>query len=649
MKQTKNNWKTLVLSMGLAAMMLSPISTNAQTDRSGGLFGTTSEADEVGLMNRSGEPVGVLGSVSNYGIGEEVPLGSGVVIMLLAGAGYAALRRKRSRKGMALLLACVLTLGFTQCKKEQPVEPTQNAGVHITLKMEGGASTQGDGSKVAVNPTGAETYATVDFEDGDVIYVGNDGAYVGYLTYDRTQQAFSGDINPTSTDDYLHFYLLGGKGFTPTISGNTATVNISNQSAKYPVVSYAPSTKKYTSGLTSYTAKLLNKVSIMKFNVTTAVASKSCVCIDGMNNTVTVDFTDPNGTTNGFSYSKSDNGQLMMPGGNGTQTSFTTWAIVLPQDEDLPEAEGKVYVNGYKGTRPVIAAMGSNQYLSDGVDLTINTLTNQLIGVFAVGSTKQVHFSKGNLQATTTDLGANWTWSFAPNQYTWIGNTIANTAITGKGTVSENGTVDLFGYSTDNTNNFFGIIKSKRDNYYPDGPTRGPFLDWGTNSIGGSAANYWYTMEKSKWEYLLYTRATPRFAKANVNGVYGLLVFPDNFSWNTTTMGAVPSTIDNTSGNYNSTNCDISSEHWAMLEAVGVVFLPGTGYRPQNENYVSNINPARGYYWFCDTNGTQSGSGTTYDNNSTYYLYFGQGNLFATTYTMSKRSGAAVRLVHDVE
>ena len=38
----------------------------------------------------------------------------------------------------------------------------------------------------------------------------------------------------------------------------------------------------------------------------------------------------------------------------------------------------------------------------------------------------QVVFSRGNLQATTNDLGANWTWGFAENQWDYIGNAAAN-------------------------------------------------------------------------------------------------------------------------------------------------------------------------------------------------------------------------------
>ena len=42
----------------------------------------------------------------------------------------------------------------------------------------------------------------------------------------------------------------------------------------------------------------------------------------------------------------------------------------------------------------------------------------------------QYRFSRGNLQATTDDLGENWQWSFAPNQWNYLGpHTNKNTSI----------------------------------------------------------------------------------------------------------------------------------------------------------------------------------------------------------------------------
>ena len=66
-------------------------------------------------------------------------------------------------------------------------------------------------------------------------------------------------------------------------------------------------------------------------------------------------------------------------------------------------------------------------------------------GLFSVSATKKVFFSKGNLRATTNDNGSSWTWSFAVFQGDAVGMAAANTTINGNGTVSVNGSVDLFG------------------------------------------------------------------------------------------------------------------------------------------------------------------------------------------------------------
>ena len=53
----------------------------------------------------------------------------------------------------------------------------------------------------------------------------------------------------------------------------------------------------------------------------------------------------------------------------------------------------------------------------------------KLNGKFSVADDKVVCFSKGNLQATTADNGTTWTWAFAADQLTFVGNATANTAI----------------------------------------------------------------------------------------------------------------------------------------------------------------------------------------------------------------------------
>ncbi len=135
----------------------------------------------------------------NNGIGQsEAPLGSGLLILGAAGAGYVLAKRRHSRKGMTLVLALALMLGMTQCKKKD-VETTTTGDlgkmVHITLNV-------GGGDRHIVYPgTGAVLYT-----DGDVIYVGDGSKYIGTLTYGSG--AFSGDITEPAEGDGRHPILL---------------------------------------------------------------------------------------------------------------------------------------------------------------------------------------------------------------------------------------------------------------------------------------------------------------------------------------------------------------------------------------------------------------------------------------------------------
>lgn len=97
-KSNKKTLKTFVFSLGLAALMLTPLKMNAQYDEEKyGLqpwFGTSLMGKE-NSSNRDGESTG---DISNWGIGETVPLGSGIVILLGAGLGYMALKKKEDEQ-----------------------------------------------------------------------------------------------------------------------------------------------------------------------------------------------------------------------------------------------------------------------------------------------------------------------------------------------------------------------------------------------------------------------------------------------------------------------------------------------------------------------------------------------------------------------
>ena len=282
------------------------------------------------------------------------------------------------RRMTYFVVALAMVLGFTQCKKEQ-TPANGKEGVRITLNVDKGANSP----KVVVDPTGHTNpdYATVSFEAGDVIYVGYNNQYVGTLTC--SDGSFSGTVSIEASDivegEHLHFYFLGGVGFEPTVDGNTATVVISDQTAKYPVISYAPSNEVFT-GEGTYSAKLKNKCSIMKVNATLpdAVAAAP-ICITGMNNKVTVHFDTPNGDDNGFEYGIDGEGVIKMPAKDADNVS---WAIVLPQAALEEGEEGSAYTEApsalinYYCNRPQVHKIESNKYYSgsdEDIDLTITT------------------------------------------------------------------------------------------------------------------------------------------------------------------------------------------------------------------------------------------------------------------------------------
>lgn len=92
--------KTLVFSLGLAAMTLTANNLNAQNG--GGLFGrgeTSSDhaisSSEESLMRL--DPTPITGSgIQNDDFG--TPLGSGIAILIGAGLGYVALKKKEDQQ-----------------------------------------------------------------------------------------------------------------------------------------------------------------------------------------------------------------------------------------------------------------------------------------------------------------------------------------------------------------------------------------------------------------------------------------------------------------------------------------------------------------------------------------------------------------------
>ena len=252
------------------------------------------------------------------------------------------------------------------------------------------------------------------------------------------------------------------------------------------------------------------------------------------------------------------------------------------------------------------------------------------IGMFSVSDSKQVTFSKGNLQYTqSTD-----TWSFAENQWDYIGtdNVTGGSVSSDQYGYYRNGDaladkVDLFGWSTSATN--FGVNTSEDYNDY-----YGSFVDWGTNRIGNDAPNTWRTLTYDEWDYLRYhrTNADDLVGVAQVNGVNGLIFLPDNW--------VCPAGVTFQSGFHSNEGVDYYAAYqtfpaaeWSKLESAGAVFLPAAGLR--GGSHVGSVQRYGGYW-----------SATEGKSSRAYFL--GSYSDEASMYGSYRASGRSVRLVKDL-
>lgn len=347
------------------------------------------------------------------------------------------------RKLSTIILAVALVLGLTQCKKEQSATP-QSEGVMITLNV----GDNNNGSRANVDPNGT---TQVTFESGDEIYVAYNGEYVGSLS--RNGSYFEGFVNitPVTPSQPLYFYYLGDNHNLDAadsegkIRGCTATISDQHIYPHLPVISMGKSTVNYSENITSYSSRLYNKCSLMKFNVTTP--STADICITGMNNKVIVNFGDPKGTTNGFTYDQVDGGLIQMAGSSTAER----WVIVLPQTE-LGEGEGgSVYSTDgiYSGRRPPIHAIESNKWYHEGEDIismTLNQYSSNVVDLATLTRNYEaqngqilINALSGNYKITIAD-DATITLRNATIKYTTINTNWAGLSCLGDATIMLEGT-----------------------------------------------------------------------------------------------------------------------------------------------------------------------------------------------------------------
>ena len=325
MKTNKTNRKTIVLSVVMATLLAIPTLMTAQNDREGSLFGSqTIKQNSTGLMNQQGDRGTFSLETTTQQFGESAPLGSGLLIMMAAGAGYAVARRKRNKKGMALLLAFVMLLGFTQCKKNDELTASINNGnwIHFEMRVN-------DNAKHSVNP-GLGTYS---FADGDVIYVGNGTECTGYLIYNEDDAVFGGFIETPSDGQTLHIYYPGFSSLVNFDPNNMVgskyygDYSFGNQSSSLPILSYGTIT--YIDGVTAYTCDLMNQCALVKFEST---INMSVNCDMGETGDFTTAVKMNFNLTDSSPFTRASAAGIFKPYYDEENYPKALWAIMLPED-----------------------------------------------------------------------------------------------------------------------------------------------------------------------------------------------------------------------------------------------------------------------------------------------------------------------------
>ena len=184
------------------------------------------------------------------------------------------------------------------------------------------------------------------------------------------------------------------------------------------------------------------------------------------------------------------------------------------------------------------------------------------------------------------------------------------------------GWIDLFGWGTsgyhdinDTCNLYYFPYSTNESNdngtnnpsgYGPSVNASNPNIagsnyDWGRyNAIsnGGNVANMWRVMTKEEWEYIFYARNNTsgiNYAKAQVNGINGVVLLPDN--WDSSSY--LLNNVNQSEASYN--NNVISLSVWnQQFETHGVVFLPAAGVRHGTtiaDFGVEDTSNNGGYYW----------------------------------------------------
>lgn len=533
---------------------------------------------------------------------------------------------------------------------QQPVSPTGKYIMTVKASKGDDAATRA----LEIDGTGTKNVLNAKWAAGEEVSVYEGDNLLGTLTPDPT----------TITNNDTECTLTGTLDTAPsasevtlTLKFNTATIN-----GQDGTLSHIASNNDYATAETTVTitgnkitgtdADFENKNAIARFTLkcgnTVITPSQLKISVTTTDQTVlagltainkslpTYTFTIPNET---YTTNKGNFLYFALPTFSGICSELGLSSELIAIIENAA-ANGTIQLN-------ITATEGSNSeytYTKNSYPFAAGqyyeiTVQMKNPGKFSVSSGKQVYFSKGNLQATTSNNGTTWTWQFGPTQYARVGDG-ANIYINGNGSVSNDGNgkyIDLFGWSTSTT--YLGINNStNNETYRKSGVTNGSdFVDWGSHAdVTACIGSGWRTLTSNEWRYLMVTRTGNRYAKAQINGSRsGFILLPDDWKTGYYTLSNINDAGANFSGN------NITSDNWtSILEAHGAVFLPVTGQR--NSGTTVNNPDSELHYW-SSTGGENSSHVPTGNQ-----LKYATSNL-APDSGAGRCNGYAVRLVRDVQ
>lgn len=499
--------------------------------------------------------------------------------------------------GAATFMACSSDNAAVEQKPEQPTGKTYTMTVNASKGMDTRALTL-DGS--TLNAT---------WNEGEIVEVYQSGSKIGELTAAASTDAsttLTGSFaEAPSTSANLMFYFHSNA--TPSYSGQDGTLETIASTydfcapATVTVGNFTVDAVKKEISVPGGISFGANQQAIVKFTLqdkaSDADLSASILSIE----------------VNGYIYA-------IIPA-----SATNVFYVALPEISNKKVSLFAKTAAGWYSYNRANVSFANGEYYAIGAKLT---QTGMLPGVFSVGASETVRFSQGNLQATYN--GSAWTWAFAADQYSHVGFGAANSAITGNGTITSTGTVDLFGWSTNAT--YYGIHDS-----YDESTYSGDFVDWGTNAItnGGNSANMWSTLTKDQWTYIINNHS---YAKAYLFGTtQGVILLPDHYTH--------PNDVPDLTGVNDATSStswyhgnEYDTEQWAKMEAAGAVFLPSAGWRVGTSVRDAGYDGSAKYW-----------SSTTHPSVATaaYDFVFGYDNLkVGASYRLV---GESVRLVKTVE